>query len=592
MKRTIRRATSMGCHVAIAMAIAGCQIEPAGVPCGDGLCLPGRICVQPSNSELFGTQSICVVPGQCGNSYIDPGEECDDGDKNDDRGHCHIDCVLNHCGNGQLERTEECDEGASNRDDRDCRSDCGINRCGDGFVNASGEHHEECDGGHLDGFVPVPTESADCNLGCTKPTCGDGIVNRAAGEECDNGTIHGVNQNQDTATCTFACKIAVCGDHLVLAGLEDCDEGGVDTASCNADCTTWVCGDGYVNQAAGEQCDDGPDNGTANSNCDSFCQINHCGNGIIDVSVDEQCDPGGGPNPVDTEECTHTCHISRCGDGYTNKAAHEECDDGATNGDACDYGNPNCERCNSTCTAKIHPGGPFCGDGIVQKAFEEVCEPSRGPDQDAQDCDSDCTPVVCGDGHHNEVAESCDDGNQDVCGTCPATDCKNKPAVTAAQASARIKTSDAATIADGSTFRLDDGFGKVVTFEFTLSAPQDGTHVPIHFITSPDPTGAVDIASSMVDAINHGAPAGFLITASVPMGGTTVTVTNTRETVLGNTPIVVSGLPNFGFAPVINGVFRMDGGAAGNCDSGIRCASNGDCKSGVCNTNATPHMCQ
>jgi hypothetical protein len=534
------------------------------------------------------------MPRVCGNGYqeVEVGEECDDGEKNDDRGHCHTDCRLNKCGDGHLDRTEECDDGVDNGDDRDCRSDCIINRCGDGYVNMNGDHPEECDDApkaEKYSSAAMPVETKDCSLDCTKPSCGDGKVNHAAGEECDNGELNGVKQNQDTATCTSTCKSSVCGDHHVLDELEDCDEGGVDTASCNANCTRSVCGDGYINPMADEQCDDGVDNGTMRSvnHCDSFCKSNGCGNGIVDVSAGEECDPGGGPDPVDTEDCTHTCHISRCGDGYRNRV-NEMCDDGETNGDACDYGDPNCTRCNSTCTAIIHPSGPFCGDGIRQP--NEACEPSRGPGKDGPNCDNDCTPVACGDGHVNGAAgERCDDGNQDACGTCRVTDC-NAPAVNAARASAMITTTDAATIEDGNTFTLDDGFGKVVTFEFTLGAPQDTTHVAIRFIKSPAPTGAVDIASSMVDAIKHHAPAGFLITASVPDGGTTVTVTNTRETVLGNTPITVSGLPNFVFAPVINGVFRMDGGAAGDCEAGTGCASDGDCKSGVCNT--TTHKCQ
>jgi spore coat protein A len=49
-----------------------------------------------------------------------------------------------------------------------------------------------------------------------------------------------------------------CGDGVVGRPLEDCDEGGGgETAGCDQDCTTPACGDGVVNEAAGEQCDDG-----------------------------------------------------------------------------------------------------------------------------------------------------------------------------------------------------------------------------------------------------------------------------------------------------------------------------------------------
>src|SRR3954465_10261125 len=131
-KRMIRRAMSMGCHVAMVLAIGGCQIQ-AGAPCGDGLCLPGRICVVPSEPDLLGTDERCVIPGACGNGYKEAGEECYDGEKNHDRGHCHPDCRLNHCGDGHVDLSEECDDGLQNGDDRDCRMDCIVNRCGDGF---------------------------------------------------------------------------------------------------------------------------------------------------------------------------------------------------------------------------------------------------------------------------------------------------------------------------------------------------------------------------------------------------------------------------------------------------------------------------
>jgi hypothetical protein len=65
---------------------------------------------------------------------------------------------------------------------------------------------------------------------------------------------------------------AVCGDGVV-EGAEDCDTSGVDTPTCDGgDCSAMVCGDGYVNAAAGEQCD--PPSASANtvsSNCLPGC---------------------------------------------------------------------------------------------------------------------------------------------------------------------------------------------------------------------------------------------------------------------------------------------------------------------------------
>jgi hypothetical protein len=65
-----------------------------------------------------------------------------------------------------------------------------------------------------------------------------------------------------------------CGDGIVTAG-EDCDTGGVNTSTCDGgDCTVPVCGDGYVNAAAGEQCDPpSVSANTASSNCMPGCLI-------------------------------------------------------------------------------------------------------------------------------------------------------------------------------------------------------------------------------------------------------------------------------------------------------------------------------
>jgi len=90
------------------------------------------------------------------------------------------------------------------------------------------------------------------------PECGDG--NHDPGEECDNG-----NANANDAACTLACKVAVCGDGFVEAGIETCDDGVNDGAygGCNADCMSWgpKCGDMLV-QIPEEECDgDDPDAG-------------------------------------------------------------------------------------------------------------------------------------------------------------------------------------------------------------------------------------------------------------------------------------------------------------------------------------------
>lgn len=78
----------------------------------------------------------------------------------------------------------------------------------------------------------------------------------------------------------------ICGDRSVNPG-EQCDSGGSSSASCDFDCTSRVCGDGYVNTAAGEQCDDG--NTAAGDGCTPSCKS--------EVWVDIAPGPNGSTSP-------------------------------------------------------------------------------------------------------------------------------------------------------------------------------------------------------------------------------------------------------------------------------------------------------
>lgn len=116
--------------------------------------------------------------------------------------------------------------------------------------------------------------------------CGDGTLDE--GEQCDLG-----GNNNDNAACTTACQLAVCGDGLVEAGPEDCDDAG-ESAVCNADCTAASCGDGVLNAAAGESCDgDAIAQGTCDA-CVLSCDAGwlDCGGELADgCEVDRQNDP-------------------------------------------------------------------------------------------------------------------------------------------------------------------------------------------------------------------------------------------------------------------------------------------------------------
>ncbi len=123
------------------------------------------------------------------------------------------------------------------------------------------------------------------------------------------GATETVHIRRYYGTTTIPCFVSVnCGNGKLDAG-EECD--GADTATCNgATCTASVCGDGYMNAAAGEECDS---------------------------------------SGVDSDTCVgSTCMLTACGDGHVNGAAGEECEDG----DLCDP---------STCEYTFSVGGGCAG---------------------------------------------------------------------------------------------------------------------------------------------------------------------------------------------------------------------------------------
>jgi len=108
------------------------------------------------------------------------------------------------------------------------------------------------------------------------------------------------------------------------------------------------------------------------------------------------------------ERAPSTC-TSECGDGIV--ASNEACDDGEMNG--VDYGG-----CSDTCQLT-----PFCGDGIVQEDFGEVCDDGLNLGGSASACSPGCMEMGgrCGDGvTQTELGEQCDDGNTESGDGCSA----------------------------------------------------------------------------------------------------------------------------------------------------------------------------
>ncbi len=171
-----------------------------------------------------------------------------------------------------------------------------------------------------------------------------------AGEACDDG-------NSDSCDgCSASCwRETGCGDG-VACGAEACDDGNADACDgCSPACQVEPglrCGDGIVNAACGEACDP-----PAPGLCSAACQpIAACGNGVLDAG--EACDDG---NTTACDGCSPTCQPEGCGDGAV--CSGEACDDGNTAA---------CDGCSATCTVEV---GARCGDGVVNAACGEECDP-------------------------------------------------------------------------------------------------------------------------------------------------------------------------------------------------------------------------
>ena len=325
--------------------------------------------------------------------------------------------IADQCGNGQLDEGEHCDPEMLGEENPRCLSNCQLNRepvVNNILVQADGEITVgvwvEClfdvsdpDGDQLRTQVhwrvnnqtvaqgrswqvsSAPENRFTCEIMVddgygaleisheftVQSRCGDGFI--SVGEACDDG-------NQiDADPCTTNCQLPVCGDGVVLAGVEACMTGTsrmttlvatiVPTLAVVMAFSKWGsknvmmgmkslamhvsmiaaearCGDGVLYQGV-EECD-APNSEGCRTSCvltphyrcsgtDPNICVTGCGDGVVDPS--EECDVLLSPT-----QCGADClAVSACGDGVVNP--DEDCDDSLGwlgNGcDGCQFELPN-----------------------------------------------------------------------------------------------------------------------------------------------------------------------------------------------------------------------------------------------------------
>lgn len=380
----------------------GCSADcESDETCGNGKTdvVRNEACDDGNTRDGDGCSASCASE-MCGNRILDKelGEVCDDGNGVSLDG-CRSDCKSNEvCGNAVMDAHlgEECEFSESPFPNQfsnriDCDNDCTRPMCGDGHRNTeyvvpdTGQGHpEQCD----DGVMGMPTDSLGCDRDCTMAACGDGYTNAAAGEDCDTGDL-----NTNTSMCNGRfCKESICGDFVFnsVAG-EKCDTGG-NTQACDGDCSLPRCGDGFPNTnftppnaSLPEQCDTNGDS----LSCDKDCTFRTCGDFYVNDMAGEQCDEVGYINENE-DACPNgsggTCRPAICGDGHrrTQGPPTEACDNGPANS------NTQSNACRMDCRA------PFCGDGVIDDG--EICDPGGSYGNNAEvgcggvpQCKENCT---------------------------------------------------------------------------------------------------------------------------------------------------------------------------------------------------------
>jgi cysteine-rich repeat protein len=314
-----------------------------GLPAGDYFVAVRASDIADAASEVFDyTLSVTVTPIVCGDSIVGVGEQCDDGNLSDGDG-CDSLCQREPlCGDGFIDSPEQCDDSntaAGDGCDASCLSepefeielnntvatanvfediDVNVDRQIKGSLNPIGDLDffsfdiavpsnvklevfdgtgaPNCNGGidpdlqfiDTNGTTVLVSDDLDGPNFCPKIDAVTDVNarNRQPGTYFARVSEFGNNNTIAAYTLVLTLSPIVCGDGVIIAGSEVCDDGNTnDDDGCSSACVVeqgficsgapsacaLACGNGVLGDGAGEQCDDG--NTNDGDGCSSVCQV-------------------------------------------------------------------------------------------------------------------------------------------------------------------------------------------------------------------------------------------------------------------------------------------------------------------------------
>jgi hypothetical protein len=322
-------------------------------------------CSNSSNPSMMNPDS---GGGFCGNGIVDVGEDCDDGNPTNGDG-CDDDCSFSCTSDAA------CDDGATCNGAETCN--LATHQCQAGTAAADGT---ECGVG------------MQCQSGACVTTCSDDLDCQA------------VDPCLGAQTCNL--DINICEGTALDDGAE-CDLDGEPGICLGGACSESMCGDGFVDEAAGEQCEP-PSMGACTATC------------VLGCVYDTDCDDGDPCNGTGTCTETQVCDVSAslddgadCGGGNVCLAGacitpactgNVDCNSACFGGATCNLQTFTCEGGTALWNGTPCGGGNVCIDG-------ECVAPECVDDPDCPTEGDVCVNGVCITPECTQQAHCPDDGN-------------------------------------------------------------------------------------------------------------------------------------------------------------------------------------